>query len=1175
MKLRIPKDYFENPCPPRIFLCNTAKTIIGELPVYETGLNGKWNAYSELTFSIDRLYTDILTGESKVHPLFDKVEGLRQVYVENMGYFIIQDPDETYSDGDTKSVTCFSSEYSTGSKYLENFRVNTGDVDSKEVIYLSGIYGDDYTIDIPYKLASGKYDIYESYYIRDYTDNDSYTYEQIAIEDENAYNSHFGDDANSGDQLYVKKFPNVRFYYPTKPELSLLHLIFEKIPEWKIGNVDVKLWREERKFDEDRIAVYDFLMNEVSDTFRCVVEWDTINNKVNFYEEAEDGINDDNTIQTRWDTDVYISRENLASEIKIQYSTDNIKTKLKVSGADDLDVREVNLGKNYIINLDYYHTYEWMEPDLYDVYTDYIEAVENSKKGYDEAVKGRVAAYNKWNNLMNAVPKPNDVILVGDEFEQLYCIYEPQYEDGATYSEIETAISTAVTALEKKLKLYQVYKDTDANKSDNVLLTLKNKDSDTATIRIYYNSKEDSYQIKNTIIQSNTGAVGTVYCSLEQWVNKELSASELKLQGFIVSSIGTLGAYLCLTKNEADLETLEECGYGIKMLQEKQEIYTKIFQTQTEQMFSQEKYKCIAMDTAPTGVIDEGTRWLDTSDSTLYEYRNGDWHSVNLADTSNYENYQRYIENYNKLKAVQIVLAKKEKEAEYILNGYAVSTRRIDFDKYKKNDKEELEYNDVTLEESMKKVATTHFMVGDGFIQGTSLDPSVPLYYFKYIGNPEQYAVYLNGTIPYVAYADSQGVYQSKMNSISRATEFETFFDEDQWTRLSPLIREDEFIDDNFLLTGYESEEERTKVYNELLEAASKELKTLSQPSLEFSMDMANILALPEFKSLTDQFQLGNFVRVHIRDNYVKRARLLEVNLTFDDLSDFSCNFGNLVTAKSEIDKHAELLKQAVAAGKQVAASAGSWQKAVDKSNKLEEDIANGLQDAALEVGKASGQSLVWDQFGIWGRKLKDGSTDEYEDEQLRIINNKIVFSNDGFKTSKSVFGKYTIDGEERWGPLAEYVTADTIEGKLIKGGSIEIGGKGGKFIVHEDGSVQILSSSGGSISTDDVGALQQAVKYKTDISYSNPTVFSDTTSTCKLTCNVSCWNDKESKYVDITDKLNGRGASFTWKRGSSEFKKKESDKSNFNEIIVTHEDIDRSAQFSCTVEFDDNNLTT
>ena len=231
MKLRIPKDIFDNPHPPQIFLCTTGKKIIGELPAYDVRLDGKWNAYSELTFSIDRLYTDILIGKTKIHPLFDKAEALRKVYVKNIGYFVIQDPDTVYSDKDSKNLVCFSSEYETGTKYLENFRVNTGDVDSKEVTYLASIYGENYTIDTPYKLAtSNSFDEYESYYIKEYSDTDSYTYEQIQITDETSYQTHFGDGPNAGIPLYIKKYPNIRFYYPTKPELSLLHYIFEKIP---------------------------------------------------------------------------------------------------------------------------------------------------------------------------------------------------------------------------------------------------------------------------------------------------------------------------------------------------------------------------------------------------------------------------------------------------------------------------------------------------------------------------------------------------------------------------------------------------------------------------------------------------------------------------------------------------------------------------------------------------------------------------------------------------------------------------------------------------------------------------------------------------------------------------------------------------------------------------------
>ena len=149
------------------------------------------------------------------------------------------------------------------------------------------------------------------------------------------------------------------------------------------------------------------------------------------------------------------------------------------------------------------------------------------------------------------------------------------------------------------------------------------------------------------------------------------------------------------------------------------------------------------------------------------------------------------------------------------------------------------------------------------------------------------------------------------MEYIRDKTEMNAFFSEDQWIRLSPFIKEDEFNDANFLLTGYESEEERLKICTELMESAEKELKTICQPSLSFSMTMANILALPEFEPLFSQFQLGNFIRVAIRDGYVKRARLLEVNLNFDYLSDFSCTFGNLVTTRTEIDKHADLLAQA------------------------------------------------------------------------------------------------------------------------------------------------------------------------------------------------------------------------------------------------------------------------
>ena len=1261
MKLFIPKDMFDNPKPPRLFLCTTGKKIINELPSYDESLDGKWGTYSESSFSIDRQYVDVLTGEVKVHPTFDKAEGLRKVYMENIGYFIIQDPDSTYGEKDSKTLSCFSSEYETANKYLENFRVNTGELDSKEVIYLESIYGYNYTVDSDnlYKKVSSEFDQYESYYVKEYTDNDSYVYEQVQITNETEYKTYDG--TTVAKTLYVKSYPNVRFYWPTKPELSFLNIVFEKIPGWKIGHVDATLWRKERKFDKDRIAVYDLLMNETQDTFKCVVEWDTLTNTVNFYEEAEDGITEDNTVQTRWETDVFISRENLANEININYSTDDIKTKLKVSGADDLDIREINLGKNYIMNLSYYHTLDWMEQDLFERYTDYLKSVEEYTPQYTEAMQNWVGAYNKWNDLMNEVPAEGNVVLVGDPFEKLYCVYTPVntaylpnilidtninsvvdnlysdekctiiidkallsdketfvvqgyryiYQSSSQNFKCESNLTAAnLNTLKEKLTLYHVNDDINYSVTDNYLLRLRNKNSDIATIRIYNanttgtdaeRKANPDYQIQVVITYAQSGitSVAQTY-SMNEWIQGKLTAKYMKLEDYTVQYIGTMGAYFVLAKDEKEEATLEE--YGVNLLKEKHETYITIFQTQTEAMFSQEKYQCIAQSNQPEGDFDIGTRWLDTDSSPvrLYQYleivennvSKKVWQeisgTVSKDDQDNYENYQRYIDNYEKMVAVQNVLLEKERQAAYMRDGYKISDRSININLYTRtiddnNDgkidkKDVLRYNGQTLESDMHRVAETHF--AGHTVTRQSINQDIPVYYFTTSYDPNNtFAVYLKGTIPYVSYATSQGVYQAMMDWITKQTDFENFFTEDQWIRLSPFIREDEFSDSNFLLTGYESEEERLEICQELFESANKELNTLCQPSLEFSMEMANILALPEFKSLIDQFQLGNFVRVHIRDGYVKRSRLLEVHLKFSDLSDFNCSFGNLVTTKSEVDKHAELLSQAVTAGKQVATSAGDWQRAVDKSSRLEEEIANGLQNAALEVGRASGQSIVWDSSGIWGRKLIDGTTDQYEDEQFRIINNKLVFSNDGFKTSKSVMGRFVVkddDGNDitRWGLLAEAMVGGYIEGSEIRGGTLRIGdGSNNYFQVSESGDVSIVQAGKEKYASKSaMETIDNAYRYRVELSYNNSTVFANSNDNCTITCTI--YDNRLKK--DVTSEFITKGAKFSWIRTSSSDDTAWNDdhaNQTTNTITITRDDVEKNAQFSCRISIDETKL--
>lgn len=1336
MFLSINRDFFDNPVSPRLFLCTTGKKIISELPAVNKQLDAKWNSYSTISFEMQRTYVDVLTGETKVHPAYDKVEVPRNIFVEGLSYFSLQDIDDVSGDGDTKSVSAFSLEYTTSQKYLNSFYINTGEVDSKEVLYNEQLYGIDYSTDADsfYQLASGEFDPYESYYQQVYTDTDSYTYEQVQIADSGEYigylNVSNAEDAQPHEKLYVKKFANVQFYNPNKRGLSLLHLVFDNIPGWEIGNVDQTLWRKERKFSEDRISVFDFIQNNIAETFGCVVIWDSLSGKVNFYEELEDDSDIENETNTRWNTDVFISKDNLASEISVSYSSDEIKTKLVVTGSDDLDIREVNLGRNEIMDLSFYHTLDWMEQDLFEAYNNYLEATQEASTGldkyglpsskypmsYSDAMQRWVSAYNRWNDMMNAVPADGNVVLVGDEFKKLYCTYTPintayanvtildstkwvnkLYSDAKFTTEItgvsdgdeyytqgyklvyiegdgrfqvmENLFTTSKTSLIKTLNLYHVDEDTEANKTDNILLKMKNSASDVATVRIYdkrmvaseynpdvkYYTKDSNgkyadititdaidfgaqvqafgslytndYYIQSIVVRASHGTSEAAdEYSITDWIKGSLTAEKMDLVGYTITYIGTMGAYFVLAKDEKKKENLQD--YGVKLLEEKHKTYTSIFQTQTEAMFSRDKYQCIVQDEEPEGDYKDGTRWLDTNSNpvVLKVYNGSSWTVVSAAlskeDQANYENYQRYIDNFEKLLAVQEVLSVKEREATYCLNGYEVSDRKIDTSLYTKGSDGNLRYNGQLLEGDMHRAAEAHFG-GAYTIVRADINQTLPLYTFTTSFDPIVYGkntncfnpmetyyiqtstnvyapivveneddfnaydgsttektlyvvtsghtfvVYLNGTTPYVAYANSRGVYQMIMEYIRDATEMNKFFTEDQWIRLSPLIREDEYNDSNFLITGYESEEERIKICKELMESAAKELKTLCQPSLEFSMTMANILALPEFESLFSQFQLGNFIRVQIREGYVKRSRLLEVNLNFDDLSDFSCAFGNLITTKSEIDKHADLLKTAVTAGKQVAKSSGSWQKAVDKTNTLETSIANGLRDAALAVGAASGQAISWDSTGMHFRKYKDGSTTEFEPEEMAIINNSLVVTNDSWRTAKSSFGKYVVNGEERWGPIAEYVTADTIEGKFISGGSIEIGSGDTKFIVNEDGSVEI--KSGGTNYINAMKEIDDAYRYQIVLTYNNSTIFSDIDDTCTMTCTIYDYN------VDVTQTFIDNGATFSWIRSS--YGGNDVDwniahaKQISNTLTIGTDDIAKNATFTCNVEIDETKL--
>lgn len=164
-------------------------------------------------------------------------------------------------------------------------------------------------------------------------------------------------------------------YDVTDTSKSLLHIISAECG-WSIGHVSNELLTKYRTFDINSMEIYNLLTTKISDSFGCVFQFDSYTKTINAYllSELEEM------------TDIIISKKNILKEYIKDDSDNPIVTKMRVRGADDLDIRSVNFGRNYLVNLDYYMTNEWCSQGLVDAYNTYKTDYNNIRTSFNTSL---------------------------------------------------------------------------------------------------------------------------------------------------------------------------------------------------------------------------------------------------------------------------------------------------------------------------------------------------------------------------------------------------------------------------------------------------------------------------------------------------------------------------------------------------------------------------------------------------------------------------------------------------------------------------------------------------------------------------------------------------------------------------------------------------------------------
>ena len=107
----------------------------------------------------------------------------------------------------------------------------------------------------------------------------------------------------------------------------------------------------------------------------------------------------------------------------------------------------------------------------------------------------------------------------------------------------------------------------------------------------------------------------------------------------------------------------------------------------------------------------------------------------------------------------------------------------------------------------------------------------------------------------------------------------------------------------------------------------------------------------------------------------------------------------------------------------------------------------NGLNLALTSVLNANDQSIVLDKFGLWGRSMTDDGN--FDPEQVRLINNLLVFTDDNWQTAKAALGKIKMPDSENY---AYGLIADVIIGQLVASSELVISNESNTFRVDAGG---------------------------------------------------------------------------------------------------------------------------
>lgn len=285
----------------------------------------------------------------------------------------------------------------------------------------------------------------------------------------------------------------------------------------------------------------------------------------------------------------------------------------------------------------------------------------------------------------------------------------------------------------------------------------------------------------------------------------------------------------------------------------------------------------------------------------------------------------------------------------------------------------------------------------------------------------------------------------SERNAVQAQLDMDKWFTKDEWKTLDSYVVEETYSNDNYITTDNTTDTERFDIERQLFDVAWKDLSKKCRPQYQYTSTLSNVLTIPQFKGFLKYFQLGNFIRMATDYDTVIKLRLISFTVDYNDTSKIDVTFSDAIRVHDIYEDAASIQAQANSAAMSFQFNKDQYDKSVNQSNFVEEMRKYGLDVANIPV---KNQHQSWDETGMWFRQWNEQKND-FDPEQIKIINNQIIFSDDGFQSAKMAIGKIPIDKN---GNTVYAVNAEAILGKLFLGEYLTLQNNSGTYKFDDDG---------------------------------------------------------------------------------------------------------------------------